>query len=154
MYYHKIENINEAWISERQRRVGLGQAKIMLVSLRDLWINDPDTALSQGCCTYQSKAKLRQTGLCFSPLLKKGKLRSFLYRHDKIVAATASNWSLQYHWLAGMKTESGLSLYMTAGVDNTNGALTYLYNAVLFATFSGIHFYINITLWSACSVFP
>lgn len=153
MYYHKIGNFNEAWMSEPWRRVGLGKAKIMLVPLRDLWINDPDTALSQGYCTYQSKSKLRQAGLHFPPLLKKGKLRFFLYRHTKIVAITASNWSLQYHCLAGMKTENGLSLYMTAGVDKTNDTLTYPYNAVLFATFSGPDFYINITFWSAHSVF-
>lgn len=68
-----------------------------------------------------------------------------MYRHAKTVGITASNWSLQYHCLAGMKTESGLSLYMTAGVDNRNYALTYLYNVVLFATFSGLNFYINNT---------
>lgn len=44
-----------------------------------------------------------------------------------------------------MKTESGLSLYMPAEVDKTNYTLTYLYNAVLFATLSGPNFYINIT---------
>lgn len=77
-----------------------------------------------------------------------------MYRHAKTVAVAASKWSLQYHWLAGMKTESGLSLYMTAGVDNTNDVLTYLYNVVLFATFSGLNFYINNTFLSARSVFP
>lgn len=36
MYYHKIGNFNEAWISEPWRRVGLGKAKIILVPLREL----------------------------------------------------------------------------------------------------------------------